>query len=83
LAFVRAFNTKENPQLSEDAMKLVEEISSYFVQFPLSQQRKNFLLQTLLDGTIVSNWSTNTPMADVRIQKFLRAMMRLPEFQLA
>lgn len=83
LAFVRAFNTKQNPELSEDAAKLVEEISSYFVQFPLSQQRKNFLLQTLLDGTIVSNWSTNTPMADVRIQKFLRAMMRLPEFQLA
>lgn len=81
--YVKTFNSKANPQLSEDAVKLVDEISSFFVQFPLSKLRKDFLLQTLLDGTIVANWATGTPMADVRIQKFLRAVMRLPEFQLA
>ena len=80
--YVKTFNSKTNPQLSEDAVKLVDELSSIFLPYPLSDKRKKFLLDTLLDGTTIANWSTGTPMADVRIQKFLRAMMRLPEFQL-
>lgn len=80
--YVKTFNSKTNPQLSEDAVKLVDELSSIFLPYQLSDKRKKFLLDTLLDGTTIANWSTGTPMADVRIQKFLRAMMRLPEFQL-
>ncbi|MCY7352440.1 MAG: DUF1800 domain-containing protein [Cytophagaceae bacterium] len=66
----------------EDAVQLVEDISNAFMQFPLSAVKKKQLLDALLDGTIVANWSTNTPMADARINRFLKALMRLPEYQL-
>lgn len=66
----------------EDAVQLVEDIGIAFTQFPLSAIKKKQLLDALLDGTVVSNWSTNTPMADVRINRLLKAMMRLPEYQL-
>jgi uncharacterized protein (DUF1800 family) len=76
LDYARTFSSAEN------AAKFVDDVSELFIQFPLSTQKKKLLLDTLLDGTVVTNWSTYTPMADVRIQKFLRALMRLPEFQL-
>lgn len=77
LDFARTFASAEN------ASKFVDDVAEVFIQFPLSSQKKKFLLDTLLDGTVATNWSTYTPMADVRVQKFLRALMRLPEFQLA
>ncbi|MFN8357342.1 MAG: DUF1800 domain-containing protein [Spirosomataceae bacterium] len=80
--YVRSFNDKVNPQLSEDAVKLVDELSTIYLPYVISDKRKKFLLDNLLDGTTIANWSTNTPMAEARIQKFLKAMLRLPEFQL-
>ena len=76
LDFARSFSSSEN------AVQFVADVTDLMIQFPLSSTRKTFLLETLLDGTIVANWSTNTPMADLRIQKFMRAVMRLPEYQL-
>jgi len=35
-----------------------------------------------LDGTILANWTTYTPNSDARVNKFLKALMRLPEYQL-
>jgi uncharacterized protein (DUF1800 family) len=67
---------------AEDATRFVSDVSSYVIQFPLSKARKDFLLETLLSGTIVSNWSTFTPMADTRIANFIKALLRLPEYQL-
>lgn len=77
LAYIKSFKT------SEDAVKLVEDLVNLMVVFPLSAIKKKFLLDTLLDGTVVTNWSTSTPMADARIQRLLKAIMRLPEYQLA
>ena len=67
----------------DDAAAFVDDACKLFLAMPLSASRKKMLLDTLLDGTILANWSTATPMADVRIQRFLKALMRLPEFQLA
>jgi uncharacterized protein (DUF1800 family) len=77
LAYIKSFKT------SEDAVKLVDDLVALMVRFPLSATKKKFLLDTLLDGTVVTNWSTSTPMADARIQRLLKAIMRLPEYQLA
>lgn len=67
---------------SEQADKFVDEIVSNFIQYPLSEKKKKSLLDTLLDGTILANYNTNVPMAETRLQKFFKALMRLPEFQL-
>ncbi|GAB2595484.1 DUF1800 domain-containing protein [Spirosoma areae] len=76
LDYARSFKS------SEDAPLFVKDVISLMLVVPPTATKEKLLLDTLLDGTIVSNWSTNTPMADVRIQKFLKAVMRLPEYQL-
>ncbi|MFY9158649.1 DUF1800 domain-containing protein [Aquirufa ecclesiirivi] len=77
IAFARLSSNAEKPK------EFVEEMVKLFIRFPLTESRKAFLLEVLLDGTIAANWSTYTPNADARINKFLKAMMRLPEYQLA
>lgn len=67
---------------AEKAVEWVDEKCFLFLASPLPETRKKFLLETLLDGTIVANWSTYLPGAEARINKFLRALMRLPNYQL-
>jgi hypothetical protein len=67
---------------AEKAVEFVDELVALSFRFPLSDVRKKFLLDTLLDGTTIMNWSTYTASADTRINKFLKALMRLPEYQL-
>lgn len=67
----------------EDAIKLVDDMISVFLQFPLSQAKKQSLINTLLGSTILANWSTSTPGAENQIKSLLKTIMRLPEFQLA
>ncbi|MFN4144544.1 MAG: DUF1800 family protein [Runella sp.] len=74
--YARSFKTPE------DATKLVDEMVNLFLQFPLSSAKKLTLLNTLLGSTILANWSTNTPGAEGQIRNLLKAIMRLPEFQL-
>ncbi|GAB3042800.1 hypothetical protein GCM10027185_53130 [Spirosoma pulveris] len=69
-------------QSAENATLFVKDVVSGLLQLAPNPTKEKLLLDTLLDGTIAANWSTNTPMADVRIQKFLKALMRLPEYQL-
>jgi hypothetical protein len=76
LDFARSFDT------SEHADAFVNEIVDTFVQYPLSNTKRQNLLQTLLDGTILANYNTYTAMADSRLQKLFKAIMRLPEYQL-
>lgn len=76
LAYARSYASSEN------APQLVKDISRLAFQTTVSPTSETLLLDTLLDGTIAPNWSTNTPMADLRIQKFLKTLMRLPDFQL-
>ena len=68
---------------SEDAIQLIEDISKIFLQFPLSENRKEYLLNTLLDGAEVYDWSTSDPLAEDRLKLFFKALMRLSEYQLS
>jgi hypothetical protein len=63
-------------------VEFVDDVLALFLQFPVTAKKKAFLLETLLGGTIVKNWSTYTPGANVNLQQFFKAVMRLPEFQL-
>jgi uncharacterized protein (DUF697 family) len=76
IPFARSFST------SEKASEFVNEIIGLALRFPLSDTRRKFLLDTLLDGTIAANWNTYTANSDARVNKFLKALMRLPEYQL-
>ena len=76
LDYARSFKSAEN------ASQFVKDISSLMLMVSPTATKEKLLLDTLLDGTVAANWSTNTPMADVRIQKFLKAVMRMPEYQL-
>ncbi len=69
-------------QNSENAVKFIDEITAIFFQLPLSIIKKKILLDTLLEGTVAENYSTYVPMAELRLQKLFKAMMRLPEYQL-
>ncbi len=69
-------------QNSENAVKFIDEISNIFLLNPLSAAKKKILLETLLEGTIAENYSTYVPMADLRLVKLYKTVMRLPEFQL-
>ncbi|GAB2560972.1 DUF1800 domain-containing protein [Spirosoma aerophilum] len=76
LNYARSFKS------AEDAPLFVKDVIGLMLPVAPTAAKEKLLLDTLLDGTIVANWSTNTPMADLRIQKFLKALMRLPEYQL-
>jgi len=75
--FVRTFPDPE------DAVKLIDDISKIFLQYPLSENRREYLLRTLLDGAEVYDWSTNDPQAEDRLKQFFKALMRLSEYQLS
>jgi uncharacterized protein (DUF1800 family) len=77
LDYIRTFKS------AEAATKLIADVITLFLQFPVSTKKEKFLLETMLDGTTTTNWSTSTPGADVRVQKLLKAVMRLPEFQMS
>lgn len=76
LTFARTFPSSENAAL------FVEDSSRLLLPYTLSQTRKDSLLLTLLDGTAVQNWSTNSTGAAGRLEKYFKALMRLPEYQL-
>jgi uncharacterized protein (DUF1800 family) len=67
---------------SEKAVEFVDDVCQLFLAFPPTAKKKAFLLETLLAGTIVKNYSTYSPGVQVNLQQFFKAVMRLPEFQL-
>ncbi len=80
LNLVEYARTFSNP---EDAIQLINDISKIFLQYPLSENRREYLLTTLLDGAAVYDWSTNDPQAENRLKMFFKALMRLSEYQLS
>ena len=77
VAYARTYSS------SEKAVDFVNDVTAQLIQFPLSQTRKDELLQTMLDGAAVYDWSTYDPQAASRLSKFFKALMRLPEYQLS
>jgi hypothetical protein len=76
LTYAQSFNN------SEKAVEFVDDVTSLFLAFPVTAKKKAFLVETLLAGTIVKNYSTYLPGANANLQQFFKAVMRLPEFQL-
>lgn len=68
---------------AEDAVQLIDDIAKVFLQYPLTENRREYLLTTLLDGAEVYDWSTNDPLAEDRLKLFFKALMRLSEYQLS
>lgn len=68
---------------SENAEAFIDDVSKIFIQFPLSDRRRTYLLDTLLDGAAVYDWSTFNELAEKRLELFFKAMLRLPEYQLS
>ncbi len=77
IEFARSFES------SEKADKFVEEVTNQILQFPLSQSKKDLLLEIMLDGSDIYDWSTYDPQAETRLKGFFQALLRLPEYQLA
>ncbi len=74
--FARTFDSAEN------AEQFVDEMINLYLQFPLSENRRQFLLDTLLDGSAVYDWSTHNENSEKRLESFFKALFRLPEYQL-
>lgn len=68
---------------SEDAVQFVDDIISVFFTYPLSEDKKTFLLETMLDGAVVQDWTTYDDQADSRLKAFFKALLRTAEYQLA
>jgi len=68
---------------SESAESFISDVAKIFIQFPLSDTRKTYLLNTLLDGAAVYDWSTFNQLAENRLELFFKALSRLPEYQLS
>ncbi|MCB0752531.1 MAG: DUF1800 domain-containing protein, partial [Ignavibacteriae bacterium] len=77
LEFARSFES------SEDAVQFVEDVINYLFIYPLSQNTKGRMLEKLLDGAVIQDWSTYSNQAETRIINFLKALARLPEYQLS
>jgi uncharacterized protein (DUF1800 family) len=76
LAFAQSFPAPN------DAWQLTKDMTEHLVRMPLTPKQMNYLLETLLDGTLIQNWNINDPLAPSRIKKFLKALIYLAEFQL-
>ena len=65
-----------------DAEKIVEDFARLFSPFPLSDTLKTQLLDILLDGAAIYDWTISDASAEGRLKNLMRHMMRMPEFQL-
>lgn len=77
IEYARSYNSAENAiQFGEDTTKI-------FLQYPATENRKTYLLEILLDGAEVYDWSTYNENAEARLHEFFKALLRLSEYQLS
>jgi len=76
IEFARSFESSEN------AEQFVDDVLNFLIYFPLNQNTRDRMLQTLLDGSAKEDWSTYSDGAEARLIKFFKVVTRLPEFQL-
>lgn len=77
IEFVRTFESSEN------AEKLIDDLIKTFIQFPISENKRKLLLDTLLQGAAVYDWSTYAENAEARLISMFKTMLRLSEYQLS
>lgn len=77
LEYARSFSSSEN------AKQFVDDITELFFSYKLSENRKKYLLEVLLDGAEAYDWSTQNENAEARLHSFFKTVCRLSEYQLA
>ena len=77
MEYARSYSSAEN------AVQFVEDITKIFLQYPATENRKDYLLEILLDGAEVYDWSTYNENSEARLQEFFKALLRLSEYQLS
>lgn len=77
IEYARSFENAEN------AIQFVDDVIKVFLQYPVSENRKDYLLEILLDGAAVYDWSTFNENAEARLKEFFKALLRLSEYQLS
>lgn len=76
VAFAMQFHNPNDPYA------LIEEFCSHLFALPVSQARKDMLLETLLQGIEPYDWRITDPQAGSRIEGLLKVMFRMAEYQL-
>lgn len=76
LTFAKSFPSKD------DAKQLVSDISDFLLPAPLTEKQYDDLLGELLQGTPAYEWNIESELAESRLRMLLKAIVRLPEFQL-
>jgi uncharacterized protein (DUF1800 family) len=76
LEYARSFSTSEN------ALQFIDELANIFLSYELSANRKQYLLDALLDGAEIYDWSTYNENSKARLESLFKALCRLAEYQL-
>jgi uncharacterized protein (DUF1800 family) len=76
IAFARKFPGHNS------AREFVAQVARFLLAYPITAEQQEALLQELLQGAPEYEWNLNAPNADVRIRLLLKAIVRMPEFQL-
>ncbi|MEE9432063.1 MAG: DUF1800 domain-containing protein [Melioribacteraceae bacterium] len=77
LEYARSYSSSEN------AIQFIDDVAELFFSYKLSENRKQYLLEVLLDGTEVYDWSTQNENAEKRLLSFFKSVCRFSEYQLA
>ncbi len=76
LSFANKFDSRN------DAVSLVEDICNHLFHYPVSEERKTFLLGFLTEGNDPSYWSIDSENAAEKLRKLIHSAITFPEFQL-
>ncbi len=76
LAFARQFASHNT------ARQFVRDVARLMLAYPITEEQEEWLLAELLQGAPEYEWSLDAPNADARIRLLLKAIVRLPEYQL-
>ncbi len=76
MGFARKFPSRNQ------ARQFVRDVARFLLPFPLAAEQEEVLLQELLQGAAEYEWSIDAPNAEARIRLLLKAIVRLPEYQL-
>lgn len=68
--------------LPNNATALVNDITAHLIPMAVSNARRAMLLETLLQGIALYDWSIADPQAPTRIEGLLKVIFRMAEYQL-
>ncbi|MCS6966099.1 MAG: DUF1800 domain-containing protein [Candidatus Kapabacteria bacterium] len=76
LGFARRFASHNQ------ARQFVRDVARFLLAYPITKEQEDWLFAELLQGSPEYEWSIAAPNADARIRLLLKAIVRLPEYQL-